>query len=63
MRGIKAEELVAIVDFLYFGEANVKQESLDVFLGLAEELRLKGLTESNAKDQLRNKTTIQAKDC
>ena len=59
MRGIKAEELVAIVDFLYFGEANVKQESLDAFLGLAEELRLKGLTESNTKDQLRNKTTIQ----
>ena len=59
MRGNKAEELVANVDFLYFGEANVKQESLDVFLGLAEELRLKGLTESNTKDQLRNKTTIQ----
>ena len=32
----KAEELVAIVDFLYFGEANVNQESLDAFLGLAE---------------------------
>ena len=46
MRGIKAEELVAIVDFLYFGEANVNQESLDAFLGLAEELRLKGLTGS-----------------
>ena len=59
MRGIRAEELVAIVDFLYFGEANVKQESLDAFLGLAEELRLKGLTESNTKDQLRNKTNIQ----
>ena len=24
-------------DFLYFGEANVNEESLDVFLGLAEE--------------------------
>ena len=50
---------MAIVDFLYFGEANVNQESLNVFLGLAEELRLKGLTESNTKDQLRNKTNIQ----
>ena len=46
MRGIKAEELVAIVDFLYFGEANVNQENLDAFLGLAEELKLKGLTGS-----------------
>ena len=36
-----------MVDFLYYGEANVNQESLDVFLGLAEELRLKGLTGSS----------------
>ena len=46
MRGIKAEELVAILDFLYFGEANLNQENLDAFLGLAEELKLKGLTGS-----------------
>ena len=46
MRGIKADELLAIVDFLYFGEANVNQENLDAFLGLAEELKLKGLTAS-----------------
>ena len=44
MRGVKAETLVAIVDFLYYGEANVDQENLDSFLVLAEELRLKGLT-------------------
>ena len=36
-----------MVDFLYYGEANVNQESLDVFLALAEELRLKGLTGSS----------------
>ena len=41
--GVKADELVAIIDFLYFGEANVNQESLDAFLALAEELKLKGL--------------------
>ena len=46
MRGVKADELVAIIDFLYFGEANVNQESLDAFLALAEELKLKGLTGS-----------------
>ena len=43
MRGIKADILVAIVDFLYCGEANICQENLDDFLALAEELRLKGL--------------------
>ena len=46
MRGVKEEVLVAIVDFLYKGEANVFQENLDSFLALAEELRLKGLTGS-----------------
>ena len=29
MRGLKSEDLMAIVDFLYFGEANVLQENLD----------------------------------
>ena len=49
MRGLKATELVAMVDFLYFGEANVYQESLELFLGLAEELKLKGLTGSSSE--------------
>ena len=44
MRGLKSEDLLAIVDFLYFGETNVLQENLDSFLALAEELQLKGLT-------------------
>ena len=44
MRGIKSEDLVAILDFLYFGEANVYQENIDAFLAIAEELNLKGLT-------------------
>ena len=43
MKGIKHEILFAVVDFLYLGEANVFQESLDSFLEIAEELRLKGL--------------------
>ena len=44
MRGLRSEDLLAIMDFLYCGEANVLQENLDAFLALAEELRLKGLT-------------------
>ena len=43
MRGLKSEDLVAIVDFLYCGEANVLQQNLDSFLAIAEELQLKGL--------------------
>ena len=44
MRGLKSEDLSAMIDFLYSGEANVLQESLDSFLALADELQLKGLT-------------------
>ena len=59
MRGMDADTLVAMVDFLYYGEANLTHENLDVFLGLAEELRLKGLTglsnESNI-EEITNKT-------
>ena len=43
LRGVKSDDLLAIVDFLYRGEANVFQENLDSFLAVAEELQLKGL--------------------
>ena len=43
MRGVKSENLMAMVDFFYHGEANVFHENLDSFLALAEELQLKGL--------------------
>ena len=49
MRGLQAKDLVAIVDFIYHGEANIFQEDLDGFLALAEELQLKGL--ERAKDE------------
>ena len=45
MRGMKFEDLVSILDFLYYGEANIYQENLDSFLAISEELKLKGLTE------------------
>ena len=47
LRGLKSQDLVAILDFLYYGEANVFQTSLDTFLALAGELKLKGLTGSD----------------
>ena len=47
LRGFQSKDLVPILDFLYFGEANVYQENLDSFLAIAEELQLKGLQGSN----------------
>ena len=43
MRGVKFDNMLAIVDFLYRGEAKVYQDNLDSFLAIAEELQLKGL--------------------
>ena len=43
MRGIEFDDLLAIVDFLYYGEANIYQHNLDKFLNIAQELSLKGL--------------------
>ena len=54
MRGVKSEDLLAIVDFLYCGEANVYQENLDSFLAIAEELKLKGLM--GKTEEVGNKT-------
>ena len=43
MRKVKSEDLLALVDFLYLGEATVEQEHLDSFLLLGAELQLEGL--------------------
>ena len=51
MRGLKAKDMTAVVDFIYYGEVNIFQEDLDGFLALAEELKLKGLTATNEETQ------------
>ena len=43
MKGMKSADISAIIDFLYYGEANIYQENLDTFLNIGEELQLKGL--------------------
>ena len=50
LKGFQSEDLLAILDFLYFGEANVFQENLDSFLPIADELKLKGLSGQTSSD-------------
>ena len=52
MRGVKFEDLLAIADFLYLGEAKVFQDNLDTFLALAGELNLKGLTSDDRPKEM-----------
>ena len=60
MSGIKSEDLLAMMDFLYCGEANVFQENLDSFLAIAEELQLKGLM-GHAEDPKKERDPIPQK--
>ena len=46
MRGVRFVDLVAMIDFLYFGEANVFQTDLDTSFALAQDL-LKGLKKTS----------------
>ena len=59
MRGVKSDDLLAIVDFLYCGEANVHQENLDSFLAIAEELQLKGLMGKANGDEVTQTEPVQ----
>ena len=44
MRGVRSDNLEAIIDFIYRGEAKVLQEDLNSFFEFADELKLEGLT-------------------
>ena len=54
MRGMKSEDLVAMMNFLYYGEANINQVNLDSFLAIAEDLKLNGLTRDSNNFQIDN---------
>ena len=43
LKGINKRELTAVLNFMYHGEVNVAEDSLNVFLAVAEELAIKGL--------------------
>jgi hypothetical protein len=46
LRGVRYEDLENIVDFMYHGEVNIAQEELSSFLAVAEDLKIKGLTQN-----------------
>ena len=56
LKGFQSKHFVSILDFLYFGEANVFQEDLDSFLAIAEEIKLTGLTGQITSDLVQEET-------
>ena len=61
MRGLKSEDLEAVVDFLYYGEANIFEEKLQHFLAIAEDLKLKGLEGEETPEGTEEKHVISPK--
>ncbi|XP_023329064.1 protein tramtrack, beta isoform isoform X8 [Eurytemora carolleeae] len=48
LKGVSLKDLRAVLNFMYHGEVNVAQEDLNSFLQVAEDLRVKGLTQNNS---------------
>ena len=53
MKGVKYADLQAVLNFMYHGEVNVAQEELNSFLSVAEDLRVKGLTQNQSSSHQR----------
>jgi len=50
LKGVKYTELLSVLNFMYMGEVNVAQDELNSFLSVAEDLKVKGLTQSNSTE-------------
>jgi hypothetical protein len=61
MRGINIKELSAIVHFIYHGETNVNKEDINVFLSIADMLKVKGLTKDENGPKISPKETEMVK--
>jgi len=51
LKSVRYTDLQAVLNFMYNGEVNVAQEELNSFLAVAEELQVKGLTQSHSQNK------------
>ena len=58
LKGVKYVDLVAVLNFMYHGEVNVAQEELNSFLAVAEELKVKGLTQNGPSSPGRREPVV-----
>ena len=50
LKGVKFSDLSSVLNFMYFGEVSVAQDDLNAFLAVAEELKVKGLTQNTEEN-------------
>jgi len=48
LKNVRYTDLQSVLNFMYHGEVNVAQEDLNSFLSVAEDLKVKGLTQNNS---------------
>jgi len=51
LKGVRYTDLQSVLNFMYHGEVSVAQEELNSFLAVAEDLRVKGLTQNNQNNE------------
>jgi len=61
LKGVKYRELLAVLNFMYQGEVNVAQDDLNCFLSVAEELKVKGLTQGSSDSQSQPRQSAEPK--
>ena len=44
IRGVNSEELEALIEFIYTGKTNIRQESMEEFMVIANDLKISGLS-------------------
>ena len=60
-KGIRHSEMAAVMDFMYQGEVSVAQEDLNTFLSVAEELKIKGLTQNESDNKQSGHTSSSSR--
>jgi len=51
LKGVRYPDLLALLDFIYYGEVNIAQDDLNSFLAVAEDLKIKGLTQGETQSK------------
>jgi len=46
LKGVSFRDMTSVLNFMYYGEVNVAQDDLNSFLQVAEDLKVKGLTQN-----------------
>ena len=59
LKGVKFTDLQSVLNFMYHGKVNVAQEELNSFLSVAEDLKVKGLTQNQPQERESQQQSVQ----